>query len=677
MNSLRKVLGFLMAAFLLGAFAQPAFADGADEKFTFVVPTTASAGAQTITATLATQVGDDDRIKSFKIYAPAGVTINSASATGVLPANLSIAPAAPATGNVLSVKNVSLSRTARTITVTMNVTFPSNACTSTVYTWNAKAWEDTSFSSGAYVLSATGSNVKTTVAAVCYTVTGTASPSSAAGSVSCQSPVAPGGSSTCTTTANPGYKIDHFSAGCVPAGTNCTVSNVQANTGVTAYFVLIQYAVNGSNSPGGSVSCDSPKTYGQSSTCTATVTPGYNLTGFTNCARIGMTNQCTVSNITADTAVTANVTAYTVDTKTNTGTGFGTVSCGPLQQPSGTITCTATASTDTLTLSRFNKWNTDCSSSTTNICTLDMTTGNKTISAEFVRRLVVTGLPSSGSSTASCTSPVDYGASSTCTAYPEGSAFLASFTANCPRIGTTNTCTVTNVTVDTRVTAAFTAAVGNVGCTSSNYASNNGKVDPDLTYVNLDSTIPSGSTTPIGATSGDYGIRRGPNYDDLTGANPCVLVGVNLTKTDNIAKFTYDKSFGQKGSFKYTIVWDEQPVDPSGDTTSWTSNRPKVAWVTTDYPALTGDPVFVPALACVDDDLTLGTSLMPVLPNVPPFDGTGVSATYSDYRADGTKQAKMCVAQHGWISNQTLSGVIQVIYWDKIVDLSDGFTAPR
>ena len=233
MNSLRKVLGFLVAAVMLAAFAPTASADGSDEKFTFVVPTTASVGVNaSFVATLSTQVGDDDRIKSFRIYAPAGVTINSATTS----------PASTVTGlpgNVLNVRNTNLSRNARTITVTMNVTFPSSGCTANGYTWNAKAYEDTNWSDGRYVMTGSPpgsfpSNVLTTVTPACYTLTYAAG---AGGSIVGTTPqnVSPGGSgSAVTAQANALFTFTSWSDGSTANPRADT--NVTGNINVTANF---------------------------------------------------------------------------------------------------------------------------------------------------------------------------------------------------------------------------------------------------------------------------------------------------------------------------------------------------------------------------------------------------------------------------------------------------------
>ena len=622
MTRMNKFFG-LLVAFALAAFALPADAQNQQKRqytlnITNPASRTVNAGTQSVPTTLAVANVSPDgisTIRSFKVYIPANSGITIRQGAQVQP---------PFAGSV----NVAADGLSVTVDAIQPPVKPFDPTVGTLYL-NLQVDVQCSFNSVVW-----SANV--------YTGT----PQSGQQFV-----------------LQPGYPSANYT---LSRGAACSVS---LTTGVSPTAAATVQPIPAS------VSCNNV-TYGSTTaTCTET-TPSYgyrfnNWTSNNTCTGTGAS--CNLPNplLVGPYTVTANFTAYTI-TPTTTGSGTGSISCTDFDPTTGNRVCTASASTAAATLSRFNGWGGACSSYTTNpSCTLSMN-GDKAISADFVRTFTVTTSSTAGGSV-NCPSTVDSGSSGTCTATASSGYFLSSFSTNCSRIGTTNQCTV-SPTADTAVTATFAAAVGTVDCSTNNYASNNGKVDPDLTYVNLDPST--------GAGQGDYGIRRGPNYDDLSGNN-CVLVGVQLTKTGNTAHFIYDKTSGQKGSFKYTIVWDEQDVDQSGPAKYWTNNRPMVAWVTTDYPALTGDPVFVPALACVDDDLSLGTTLMPVLPAVEPFIGTAGSASdpanawAAEYTANGTRTAKMCVAQHGWISNLTVGGKIQVIYFDKFVDQADGYSTPK
>ena len=203
-------------------------------------------------------------------------------------------------------------------------------------------------------------------------------------------------------------------------------------------------------------------------------------------------------------------------------------------------------------------------------------------------------------------------------------------------------------------------AIPAVGCSGLvGSPGNDGTVDPNLPSVANPNT-----------SSGQWGLRRGNNSDG-TGCD-AVNATFTLDTTNKVATLTYDKAAGgPAGVFKYTIVWPEVAVDPvTMATASWTDFRPKVSWGI-DSPVLNSND-YVPALTCVDDLLSLGEGLLPFIPNVGPF----ISSPYPQFRPfDGSSQpqkARMCIAQHAWTSNQTLGGVIQVIYWDKVVDEGDG-----
>jgi hypothetical protein len=251
---------------------------------------------------------------------------------------------------------------------------------------------------------------------------------------------------------------------------------------------------------------------------------------------------------------------------------------------------------------------------------------------------------------------------------PTVSGKVSTFSANVGTVPVSDSCSITAAGAATDYPTSISKTVsvisGNVNCDTANYvATKPGIIDPNNTFLDL-----------TAVTTNDYGIRRGPN---IPGGSDCAYVDVSM-KFPNpwTSHFTYDKQAGtQKGNFKYMIVWGEVAVDAAS---AWTDKRPKVAWVEDT----SGNPVYVPALACIDDDLSLGSGLMPVLPSVFPFTAAGLGGTYSDYLADGTKKAKMCVAQHGWRSmnidtdpNSPNYNKLVIQYWTKIVDQGDSWAA--
>jgi len=150
MKAMRRVV-WLVAGVLLATFATPGFADGDDEKFKVVISSlTSITGVQSVTATI-TNVSDDDRIKSFKIYAPSNATLGSAVGSSPLipAANVSVTPGL---NGLVAVKSISLGRNA-SVVLTMSVTYPTSAaCGSTNFDWQAKAWSESNFSDDQFSL---------------------------------------------------------------------------------------------------------------------------------------------------------------------------------------------------------------------------------------------------------------------------------------------------------------------------------------------------------------------------------------------------------------------------------------------------------------------------------------------------------------------------------------------
>ena len=206
--------------------------------------------------------------------------------------------------------------------------------------------------------------------------------------------------------------------------------------------------------------------------------------------------------------------------------------------------------------------------------------------------------------------------------------------------------------------------VGAVGCTTSdgNFAGN-GSYDPDADNAYTGSR--------------GYGLRRGKNKD----AADCTKVDLTFTNDGTKAFFTFDKSTGQKGSFRYVMVFDPVATDPTPttgygsstapySTAGWSQKRPYVSWGTVAHdPPLSGTSDFVPALACFDDpDPTAMETmtpaqlqaLLPTIPDVYPFHGN----SFSQYQPG--QLAKACVSQIGWTAT---GGKVQ--YWFKVIDQED------
>jgi hypothetical protein len=229
-----------------------------------------------------------------------------------------------------------------------------------------------------------------------------------------------------------------------------------------------------------------------------------------------------------------------------------------------------------------------------------------------------------------------------------GTATLASISSSAPGKGCELTAAAPGFTSATSSPFDVLQQLGVLTCTST------GTYYPG--HLNPDAVPDIGSA--------DWGLRRGLNTDNTT----CIEIPFTLNVYgDNSALFTED-SLGQKTSVEYIIRWN--PVDVDGDV--WSAKQPCVSWgVTNHYPPVyqtdddgvcVGD--FVPALACVTNNVSGGTAVMPTIPTgTYPFNDA-VESSYDQYQPGQT--AKVCVAQQGWTSDNG-----QVQYWHKFIDQSD------
>ncbi|MEJ5030774.1 IPTL-CTERM sorting domain-containing protein [Comamonas sp. MYb69] len=152
-----------------------------------------------------------------------------------------------------------------------------------------------------------------------YDIATTATPSEG-GSVSCTpSTVAHGGGASCSATAQAGYTFASWAGDCTGTAASCVLSNVTANKAVTANFSLNSYTITTSANPpeGGNLSCTpNPVAHGSNATCTAVPAAGFAAASFSGCTRVGSTNDCALTNVTAAAIVSAAFTTLPVITNT-------------------------------------------------------------------------------------------------------------------------------------------------------------------------------------------------------------------------------------------------------------------------------------------------------------------------------------------------------------------------
>jgi hypothetical protein len=286
-----------------------------------------------------------------------------------------------------------------------------------------------------------------------------------------------------TVSADPGSEFTEWSGDCSGSGP-CEVTMNAAHS-VSAGFDLIQRSltVNTAGTGSGSVSCDTgtgpeacASSYPDGTTITLTASPaaGSTFAGWSGGGCSG-TGSCVISNIGADTTVTAtfNLIQHTL-TVAKTGTGSGTVTSSPAGISCG-ATCSASFNEGTVVTltaspaagSTFAGWSGCDSEPSATECEVTMGT-DKSVSANFapithtltvektgIGSGTVTSSPAGISCGATCSASFNEGIKVTLTATAAaGSTFTGWSGGGCSGTGT---CVVT-LNSDTTVTASFTVA---------------------------------------------------------------------------------------------------------------------------------------------------------------------------------------------------------------------------
>jgi Divergent InlB B-repeat domain len=306
-----------------------------------------------------------------------------------------------------------------------------------------------------------------------YVVTGVANPL-AGGTVNCTSPVTHGNTTTCTTTTSVGYTLTGITSTCgsPSSGPGYTTGAVTAACTVTGTFSQNTYVVTGVANPlaGGTVTCASPVAHGNTTTCTTTPNTGYTLTGITStCGAAAAGPGYTTGAVTGNCTVTAafSLNSYPITTTVTPAAG-GTLVCVPNPVNHGaTATCTATPNAGySFTPAKPTSTSgpkaaiSGCGGVATtsgNTFTTGAITAPCTVSATFtLNTFVVTGVasPLAGGSVV-CTSPVNFNATSSCTATANVGYTLTGISGCGGTASTTSPYTTGAVTAACTVTGTF------------------------------------------------------------------------------------------------------------------------------------------------------------------------------------------------------------------------------
>jgi uncharacterized repeat protein (TIGR02543 family) len=242
-----------------------------------------------------------------------------------------------------------------------------------------------------------------------------------------------------------------------------TVSNVTAAQTISANFAIDTFAVNFAAGSNGSLTGTTSQTinYGASATAvTAVPTTGYHFVNWTGTGGFvtSTANPLTVSNVIAAQTITVNFAIDTFAVEFVSG-GNGTLT-GTTSQ---TINYGASASAVTAvptTGYHFVNWTGTGGFVTTsaNPLTVSNVTAAQTITANFAIDTFVVNFTSGDNGTVSCTSPVNYGATSTCTVTPASGYQLATFSDNnVDKTGSVagGSYSIANVTANHTITATF------------------------------------------------------------------------------------------------------------------------------------------------------------------------------------------------------------------------------
>ncbi len=691
MNGIRKIL-FLITAITMTALAVlPGAAFAADKTYTLNMSST---GASPATVTALFNNKGNSSFNSLTLSVPAGYTL-----TGTPTASRGVVTYS---GGVVTVLNINLpTGSGQTLTVNMpGVVAGTGSCGSGISAnWTAVLWTGSTLS-GSNFLKVNPSNTTTTIAPLCYTVSGS---TATGGTVTCSpATVTAGSNSTCSVSTTPGYTFNGFSANCgAPAtATSCTVGNVQSNQTVTGSFTQINYAINGSSSAGGAVTCNPTSvTYGQSSLCTVAINPGYNFTGFsTNCGAPATATSCTVGNVQAPQTVTATFSQipYAINGSIVPG---GTVTCTPSSVTYGQSSVCSVAVNPLYT---FNAFSGNCGAPTTaTSCTVSNVQSSQTVTATFTSNvLAITSQPTSAAlSPPTPGDPTPFGVTVTITpggptVTPDTSACGNATWTSSGTGPTTFTFTIPKASNITSCTIVFNAPnynpatlsnlpvyAGTLNCGS--YADSYGNVD---TGYSLD---PDADMAYVIAGGSGWGLRRGPNKDNA------VCVKVNYTcalSADNIATCTWDKLSGQQATFNYVFVWNAVDVGSKG----WKDYQPLVSWgVASPGTGVPYDPTtpstfnynWMPGLACVNDTFptmpappTLPSNpdlypmaILPLIPAVPPYSNSTLNLL-PQYQPG--KVADVCISQQGSTSvgtpsSSSSSRPVTLQFWHKVIDEAD------
>ena len=309
MIGMRRIFALVVSTMLL-AFTLPALGhNSSDDKFNLKVVATTPG---TFNATIKNLNNEyNERVKSFKIKAPPGVTITGVTSVAGSPTGTtsgSTTNTQTATDVLVKYVDIRYNQSV-TVTLTAVLTPPVTGCAPQSKVWDASAWEGSTGSGDAYRLSSTASDLTTTFTPNCNTITASAGANgsiSPSGSVN----VTNGANQAFTITPNANYHVADVLVDGVSAGAvlSYTFSNVTGPHTIAASFAINTFTINAPPVSNGSVSPTGITTVnaGDSKSYTIAADTGYYVTDvLVDGATVGAVASYTFSNVTANRSITA------------------------------------------------------------------------------------------------------------------------------------------------------------------------------------------------------------------------------------------------------------------------------------------------------------------------------------------------------------------------------------
>jgi hypothetical protein len=195
---------------------------------------------------------------------------------------------------------------------------------------------------------------------------------------------------------------------------------------------------------------------------------------------------------------------------------------------------------------------------------------------------------------------------------------------------TAGVATLTSLSVDTLGTYSLKASASKfTDATSNSFKIFDGILDCGQSFA---SKFTSDSKLADSEPGWDMGTRNAYNKDGVSEeCVPVLYTFTNMILASDTVNLSWDTDAQRNAAFMYQINWGLRPVETAGALAGWTvMPRPQVAWLNVDgsLTTLSGNPKYVPGLACLSDRLPApyGVLAADVLPTDTQIQVKGIGA---------------------------------------------------